>query len=68
MMSEKAREARNAYLREWRAKNREHCREYLRNYRAINHDRIQENIDRHWERKADSDIDLLKKSIQEENA
>lgn len=40
VLSDEAREIRNAYLREWRKKNREKCAEYRRRY---------------WEKKAGED-------------
>lgn len=56
MLSEKAKQARRDYKRQWRAKNKEHVRAYQRQYqnewRKRNKDKVQEYNRNYWERKA----------------
>lgn len=51
-MTEKAKQMRNAYAKEWRDKNREHVREYHKQWRKANPDKVRANFERYWERKA----------------
>ena len=51
-LSQEAREARRAYKRRWREKNRERIREYDREWRKKNQDKVREYEKRYWERKA----------------
>ena len=51
-MSDKAKEARRAYGREWRDKNHDHILEYSREWRALNPDKVKAAQIRYWERKA----------------
>lgn len=52
MMSQEARAAQNAYMREYRAKNREKVSKWNRTYREKNQDKLREYRSRYWERKA----------------
>ena len=57
-ISEKAKEARRAYGREWREKNRDHVRAYAREWRKNNPEKVAAALTRYWERKAaDTDTD-----------
>lgn len=51
-MSDAAREAKNAYLREWRRKNPDKVREYIRKWRKNNPEKVREINQRYWERRA----------------
>ena len=51
-LSETARQARNEYAREWRAKNKDHVRAYMRKWQQKNPDKVRANLNRYWERKA----------------
>lgn len=51
-MSKAAIEARRAYQRQWRAKNKGRVREYHRKWRIDNKERLKEYQRRYWERKA----------------
>ena len=51
-MTEEAIEARKNYMREYRAKNREHRREYMAEWRANHKDKIAEYNSRYWEKRA----------------
>lgn len=51
-MSPEAKKARNEYMRQWRAKNRERCNEYMRKWREANKDKVREYNKRYWEKKA----------------
>ena len=59
-MTEEARAARNAYMREYRKRNREKVRAYNRAWRAKNPDKMREYNVRHWEKiaaeKANEDL------------
>ncbi len=65
-MTEEAREARNAYMREWRKKNsdkvrkyrekqREYHREYTRKWKKKNPDKVREYAEHYWARKANDE-------------
>ena len=47
-----AAEARRAYYKEYRARNREKVKEYYKEYRARNRDKVKEWNIRYWERRA----------------
>lgn len=49
-MSEAARQARNAYMREYRAKNKEKLRKYEMQYREENSKKLKEH-EKEWRRK-----------------
>lgn len=51
-LSEQAREARNAYMREWKEKNREHVNAYMRNWKKNNPEKVKQYTKNHWERVA----------------
>jgi len=51
-LSQEAREARRAYKRRWREKNRERIREYDRKWRKRNPDKVKEYERRRWEKEA----------------
>lgn len=51
-MTEEARQARNEYARQWRAKNKEKLRNYYALWRAANPDKVRQYQARHWQRKA----------------
>ena len=51
-LSQEAREARRAYKRRWREKNRERIREYDREWRKRNPDKVKEYERRRWEKEA----------------
>jgi len=53
-MNEKAIAARQAYLKKWRADNREHIRDYHKEWRAKNKDKVKANEERYWMRKAEA--------------
>lgn len=52
-MTPKAIEARRAYQREWRRKNKEHIAEYQRAWRMKNPDKWAACQNTYWERKAE---------------
>jgi len=43
---------RKEYLKNWRAKNKEHIAAYSKEWRANNKDKIKANMERYWERRA----------------
>jgi DNA-directed RNA polymerase specialized sigma subunit len=51
-LSKEAREAKNAYQREWRHKNRNKANAYLKKWRKMNPDKIRKYQQDYWERKA----------------
>lgn len=51
-LSDAAREARNAYHREWRRKNPDKVREYIRRWRKNNPEKVREINRRYWEKRA----------------
>ena len=51
-MSEAARQARNAYQRDWCSRNREKVQAYRRKWRTENQEHIREYIIEYWERRA----------------
>lgn len=51
-LSEQAKEARRAYQREWRAKNKEHVRAYHKEWREKNPEKWEQAQANYWERKA----------------
>ena len=51
-MDELARQARNAYFREYRAKNAEARREYQRKWRKENPEKVRAASQRYWAKKA----------------
>lgn len=69
-ISEKAREARNAYFRAYREahkdKLRKYQREYARKYRKEHPERRKEYEAAYWERRADKDLQQLRESIAEQ--
>lgn len=50
-MTDEAKIARNAYAREYRAKNLDKIRAYQKQWRAKNKDNVKANNERYWERK-----------------
>ena len=53
-MTNEAREKRNAYMREYRQKNKERINEQNRALRAANPERYKMYQERYWERKAEA--------------
>lgn len=51
-LSNEAKEARNAYHREWYAANKEKARKYNREWYAANRDKVKTSQARYWERRA----------------
>jgi hypothetical protein len=51
-LSDAARQARNEYMRQYKAKRKEKDREYNRQWRARNKDKVKQYQERYWERKA----------------
>lgn len=51
-MTEAAKEARRAYAREYRKKNRERINEKHRQWQVNNPDKVKAAVSRYWERKA----------------
>ena len=51
-MTDKAKKARQSYLREWREKNKENIREYNKKWRSENREKVKEYQANYWERKA----------------
>ena len=51
-MSKAAREAKRAYMREWRKNNRDKTNGYLKKWRQENPEKVKEYNRRHWEKKA----------------
>lgn len=51
-MTDAAKEARRAYMRQWRKNNRAAIREYQRNWRDANPDKVRGHSESFWERKA----------------
>lgn len=51
-MTEKAKELKNLYQKEWRDKNRQKWRDYNKNWRKNNPEKVQAAQERYWERKA----------------
>lgn len=52
-LSEEAKEAKKAYQRAWRAKNRESYNEYMKQWRKDNPGKVKEYQNNYWERKAE---------------
>ena len=50
-MNEIARQARNAYQREWKRKNREKLNAYQRRWRSENPDRVRQYNEDYWTKK-----------------
>lgn len=42
---------RKEYLKNWRAKNKEHINAYSKEWRANNKDKIKANMERYWEKR-----------------
>ncbi len=53
-MTDEAREKRNAYMREYRAKNRERINEKNRLLRAADPERFKKYQESYWQRKAET--------------
>ena len=51
-MNDKAIEARRAYQKQWRAKNRDRLNAYHKAWREKNPDKVQANNERYWQKKA----------------
>jgi hypothetical protein len=51
-MNEKARKARNAYMREYRRANKEHINELHKVWRQNNKDKVHEYKERYWSKKS----------------
>lgn len=66
-LTSEMRKARNAYMRAWRAKNREHTRNYGKAWRQAHPEKIKEYQDRYWQRKAEELTDKLIKKVSEEH-
>jgi hypothetical protein len=45
-------EAKNAYFKEWRAKNNEKLKTYCKDWRAKNKDKVKKYNDNFWQKKA----------------
>ena len=54
-LSEEAREARNAYMREWKRNHRDKCNRYQNKWRSENPDKVAAYNREYWERKANAD-------------
>lgn len=65
-MTTKAAEAKAAYMRAWREKNRDHVRKYAAEWRKNNPDKVAKHMETYWEKQADKATDRLAKSIAEE--
>ena len=69
-MSEKAREAKNAYFRAYREAHKDklqkYHREYARKYRKAHPDRRRVYEAAYWERRADKDLQQLRDNIAEQ--
>lgn len=65
-MNAKATEARKAYMKQWRDKNREHLRHYSAEWRKNNPDKVAKHIEDYWIRQADRAADRLAQAISEE--
>jgi len=57
-LSEKAREARNAYKRSWQEKNRGKYNAYMRRWKKENPDKVKEYQAAYWEKKAREMTDI----------
>jgi aromatic ring-opening dioxygenase catalytic subunit (LigB family) len=51
-MTEQAKKARNAYMDEWRKKNRQKVRAYMKTWRTENKDKIEQYTNSYWEKRA----------------
>ena len=51
-LSDAARQAKNEYMRQYKAQHRDKEREYNRQWRAKNRDKIKRYQESYWERKA----------------
>ena len=51
-MNNAALKARQAYMKEWKAKNRERLLEYQRNWRKENPEKVRQYNDNYWSKKA----------------
>lgn len=51
-MTEAAKEARKAYIRAWREKNRDHLKEYQNKWRKENPEKVKQYNATYWEKKA----------------
>ena len=49
-MTEAAKAARNAYIAEWRAKNRDRLNAYKRQWQKDNPDKVRAQKERYWEK------------------
>lgn len=56
-ISDKAKEARRKYNREWRSRNIDHVRSYAREWRNQNPEKVYDYMVRYWEKKANSQDD-----------
>ena len=50
-MTDEAKEARRAYQRQWRAKNKAEILAYQKKWRSENPDKVKEYQERYWENK-----------------
>ena len=50
-LTQQARDLKNTYMREYRAKNQEQQKEYMKKYRQDHKEEIKEYNNRYWERK-----------------
>ena len=56
-MTERAKQAKLAYMQTWRKNHPEHLREYMRKWRAANPDKVQAAQERYWERRANAEAE-----------
>lgn len=52
LLTEEAKKQRDAYMREYRKKNKDKIREYQRNYYKSNKEKYKEYNENYWNRKA----------------
>lgn len=59
-MNDAALEARRAYIRAWKKKNREHLQEYQRKWRKQNPEKVKQYAETYWAKKA---VDLKENGV-----
>ena len=69
-LSDKAREAKNEYFRQYRAAHRDkiraYNREYMKKYRKENPEQQKRYYAEYWERRAEKDLQQLRECIETE--
>ena len=62
-LSKEAREARNAYQREWTRNNRDKVNRYQRKWREKNPEKCKEYSERYWEKVSDRGFQQLREAL-----